>query len=88
MPKNVPMRMCVVCRTMRPKNELVRIVKSEDTIALDLTGKMRGRGAYICKDINCIKKCVSKKFLNKVFDCLVDDAVYQKILNDFTDTEN
>lgn len=54
--KNVPMRMCVACREMKPKAELTRVVKDEDTLTPDSTGKARGRGAYVCKNTACIKK--------------------------------
>jgi hypothetical protein len=54
--KKTPMRMCVACREMKPKTELTRIVKNEDTLVADSTGKARGRGAYVCKDEACIKR--------------------------------
>jgi hypothetical protein len=54
--KKTPMRMCVACREMKPKAELTRVVKNEDTLVADGTGKARGRGAYVCKNEVCIKK--------------------------------
>ena len=83
MERKVPMRQCVACRTMKEKKELLRIVKSEDGISLDLTGKKNGRGAYVCRDQNCIAKLKKQKTLNKVFSCPVEDAVYDKILEEF-----
>ena len=83
MEKKIPMRMCVCCREMKPKKEMLRIVKSGDEISLDLTGKKNGRGAYICDDENCIKKLRKQKVLNRVFSVNVDDAVYQKIEENF-----
>lgn len=53
---NVPMRMCVACREMKPKAELTRVVKNEDSLITDTTGKARGRGAYVCRSAACIKK--------------------------------
>ena len=76
MEKKVPMRMCVVCREMKPKNELVRIVKTANGIVADKTGKVSGRGAYICHSQECLKKLRKAKILNKVFQTEVDESVY------------
>ena len=55
-PKKIPMRMCTGCGEMKPKKELVRVVKSpEEEISLDLTGKKPGRGAYVCPDAECLR---------------------------------
>ncbi len=83
MDKKSPLRMCVGCREMKPKREMLRIVKNGDDIALDLRGKAPGRGAYICDNPNCIKKCAKSKLLNKTFKCAVDDGVYESIRTDF-----
>ena len=57
--KKIPMRMCTGCGEMKPKRELVRVVKnSEGEISLDLTGKAQGRGAYVCRSIDCLKNCL------------------------------
>ena len=56
MEKKIPMRTCIACRNAKPKKELIRIVKFNDEISLDLTGKKNGRGAYICKDEECFNK--------------------------------
>lgn len=83
MEKKTPMRMCVCCREMKPKKSMLRIVKSGDEITLDLTGKKNGRGAYICDDLNCVQKLRKQKVLNRVFSANVDDAVYDKIEENF-----
>lgn len=83
MEKKIPMRMCIACKEMKPKKEMLRIVKSGDKIFLDKTGKANGRGAYICNDENCIKKLKKQKLVNRVFSCEVDDAVYQGIEENF-----
>lgn len=75
--------MCIACKEMKPKKEMLRIVKSGDNIFLDKTGKANGRGAYICNDENCIKKLKKQKLVNRVFSCEVDDAVYQGIEENF-----
>ena len=79
MEKKVPMRQCVACRTMKDKRELLRIVKSGDEISVDKTGKKNGRGAYVCKDENCLKKLKKQKILSKVFETAVEDSVYDAI---------
>ena len=74
------LRMCVACREMHDKKELIRIVKDKDgNISIDETGKKNGRGAYICKNEDCFKKLTKSKGLNKTFKCLVDDEVYKKL---------
>ena len=83
MEKKVPMRTCIACRQEKPKRELIRVVKFNDQISLDLTGKQNGRGAYVCNDKNCIQNLKKKKLLNRAFSCNVDDAVYDKIMEDF-----
>ena len=73
------MRLCIACRQMKPKKELIRIVKNGEEIKLDKTGKANGRGAYICNDKECIAKLKKQKLLNRVFACQVDDSVYTAI---------
>ena len=75
--KKTPARMCTACREMKPKNELVRIVKTpEGDIKLDLTGKLNGRGAYICKSPECLKKARKANALSRAFETAVKDEVY------------
>ena len=83
MEKKIPMRMCIACRELKPKRELMRIVKSGDEIKLDRTGKLNGRGAYICADKECMAKLKKQKLLNKAFSCQVEESVYDKIMEDF-----
>lgn len=87
MEKKIPMRTCIACRAQKPKKELIRIVKSEDGISLDRTGRKNGRGAYICDDAACIAKLKKGKLLNRAFSCPVDDAVYDKITEEFFGNE-
>ena len=73
-------RMCVCCREMKDKKELLRIVKDkENNIFIDTTGKKNGRGAYICSNVECLKKLKKQKVLNKVFKCNIDEEFYNKI---------
>ena len=76
--KKIPERMCVVCRKMFPKNELIRVVKNENGVyEVDTTGKKNGRGAYVCSD--CVSKCVDKKLLDKILKAHIEDNVYTDI---------
>ena len=69
MQKKKPERTCIVCRTQREKKDLLRIVKSKEGInEVDLTGKKNGRGAYICKNEECLNKLIKTKRLEKAFE--------------------
>lgn len=74
------MRMCNGCMEMKPKKELIRIVKSpEGELSVDLTGKKPGRGAYICKDTNCLESAIKSKRINKNLETVVNDEIYNKL---------
>ena len=78
--KKIPMRKCTGCGEMKPKKELVRVVKTpEDEILMDLTGRKNGRGAYICRDVDCLKKARKSKRIEKSFQCSIPDEVYDKM---------
>ncbi|MBQ2236939.1 MAG: YlxR family protein [Clostridia bacterium] len=78
--KKIPMRMCTGCREMKPKNELVRIVKTTDgQIRLDATGKLNGRGAYICKNAECLKKARKANALSRAFETAVSAEIYDSL---------
>lgn len=80
MPKKIPMRMCVSCREMKPKKELIRIVKSpEGEISIDEKGKKSGRGAYICPSLSCFKRAVKQKQLERAFESEIQPEVLEKI---------
>ena len=64
-PKRIPERMCVVCRQMKPKTELLRIVNTLDGVVVDGTGKLNGRGVYICKCTECVAKALKAKGFSK-----------------------
>ena len=79
-PKKIPMRMCTGCRQMFPKKELMRIVKKNDgTFAIDTTGKVAGRGAYVCRGTHCLEICLKAKTLNKAFEMQIPDEIYQDL---------
>ena len=74
--KKTPMRMCLGCREMKPKRELVRIIRTpEGEIRLDTTGKASGRGAYICRSAECLKQSIKTRALSRAFDAPVGDEV-------------
>ena len=80
MQKKIPMRQCVGCREMRPKRELVRVVKSpEGEITLDFKGKAPGRGAYVCPNVDCLKKARKAKAFERGFDCQIPQEVYDAL---------
>lgn len=75
--RKTPMRMCTGCGEMKPKTELVRIVRSpEGEISVDLTGKKPGRGAYICRSAVCLQAARKKRRLEKSFACQIAGEVY------------
>lgn len=77
-PKKIPMRMCLGCNEMKPKKELIRVVKSpEGDISLDFTGKKSGRGAYICHNTECLIKAKKARRFEKSFSCKIDDTIYE-----------
>ena len=78
--KKIPARQCIGCMTSRPKKELVRVVRSpEGEVSLDLIGKKPGRGAYICRNIECLKKARKTKRLARVLECEIPEAVYAEM---------
>ncbi|MBQ7038743.1 MAG: YlxR family protein [Clostridia bacterium] len=78
--KRIPLRKCTGCGEMKPKKELVRIVKDpEGAISLDRTGKKAGRGAYICPEEACLAAAKKARRLEKAFSCQIPDAVYTQL---------
>lgn len=75
--KKIPQRMCIGCQTMKPKKELIRVVKNaEGNIKVDLTGKSPGRGAYICKSSECLEKAIKQKRFEKAFETSISEEIY------------
>ena len=78
--KKMPMRMCNGCMEMKPKKELIRVVKTnEEEVLVDLTGKKSGRGAYVCKSIERLEKAFKAKRLNKNLQTNISDDIYNKL---------
>ena len=81
MAKKIPMRMCVSCREMQPKKELVRVVRTpEGAVVLDTTGRANGRGAYLCKKSTCLEKAIKSRALERAL-AQVDPAAIPRILH-------
>lgn len=78
--KKIPLRMCIGCRQMKPKAELYRIVKTPDgKIVIDKTNKLSGRGAYICKCGDCLKKAEKINALAHTFSMYIDKEIYSQL---------
>lgn len=75
--KKIPMRRCLGCNEHKPKAELLRVVRDpEGNISLDFKGKKSGRGAYICRDVKCLKKARKSRRIEKDLECVIPDEVY------------
>ena len=78
--KKVPQRTCIGCKEIKPKKELLRIVKSSDNdISIDTTGKKNGRGAYICKSEKCLEMAIKNKRLSREFEMAIPTEIYEKL---------
>ena len=78
--KKIPMRSCIITKEKLPKKELIRVVRTpEGEIVIDEIGKANGRGAYLKKDIEVIKKAKNNKVLNRVLEVEVPDSIYEKL---------
>lgn len=82
---HTPYRMCVACRQMKPKGELIKVVKTEYGAELDKTQKKPGRGAYVCKDGVCIENARKRRAFARHFKMAVDEKIYDEI---FKEAEN
>ena len=83
--KKIPLRMCTGCMEMKPKKELIRVVKNQSgEVSIDLVGKKPGRGAYICKDSECLEKAFKTKRLGRNLDVAIDEEIYNKLREEIT----
>lgn len=81
MPKTIPIRQCMGCREQKPKNELIRVVRSpQGEISLDFRGKAPGRGAYLCRNAACLKKAMKSRALDRALSAAVPQEVYERLL--------
>lgn len=88
MAKKIPLRQCVGCGEMKGKKEMMRVLKTaEGQICLDITGKRNGRGAYLCKQEECLQKARKNKGLERSFKMSIPDEVYGQLEEEFTTLE-
>ena len=86
--RKLPTRRCVGCGEHFPKNTLIRVVRSpEGEISLDFVGKASGRGAYICKSVDCFKKARKSQRLSRSLECEIPDGVYDEMEKELTENE-
>ncbi len=80
MVKKIPMRQCLGCREMKPKRELLRVVRSpEGEVSLDTRGKKPGRGAYVCPNADCLKKAIKTRALSRALETEIPEEVMQRL---------
>jgi len=78
--KKLPQRKCIGCSTSKNKNELIRVVKNkEGEINIDKTGRLAGRGAYLCNNIECLEKAIKNHRLEKTFEMQIENDIYDKL---------
>ena len=86
--KKTPLRKCTGCGEMKPKKELVRVVKSpEGEVSLALTGRKPGRGAYVCPRVDCLRLARKARRLEKAFSCPIPAEVYDRMEEEFEASE-
>ena len=87
--KKIPQRTCIGCNQAKNKNELIRIVKNNNSdIFVDLTGKANGRGAYICNNVECLEKAIKSKRLEKCFETQISEEIYNNLRGVIVDNNN
>ena len=83
------MRQCLGCNERKPKGELLRVLRTpEGEILLDFTGKKSGRGAYICRDVKCLKKARKSGRIGKNLECEIPDEVYDRMEAELVEQDN
>lgn len=88
MARKIPMRKCLGCQEMKEKKSLIRVVRSsEGDLSVDLTGKLNGRGAYICQSVDCFAKAEKSKGLERAFSAKIPDEVYDALRKEIEDIE-
>ena len=86
--KKIPERKCLGCNTSKPKIELARVVRAPDgSVSLDLTGKKSGRGAYVCRSVDCLKKCRKRRCLERSLEVEIPDEVYDALEKELAENE-
>lgn len=84
--KKIPLRQCIGCSEMKAKAELMRVLKTkENEIKLDVTGKQNGRGAYICKSLECLQRAKKSKGLDRSFKMSIPQQMYENLEKEFNE---
>ena len=87
MQKKIPMRQCMGCRERRAKKELIRVVRCTDgAVQLDFSGKLNGRGAYICPNSECLKRAIKSKALDRSLEVTIPQEVYDRLTVEMEDS--
>ena len=87
--KKIPMRQCLGCNEHKPKIELLRVVRSpEGEISLDFKGKKSGRGAYICRDVKCLRRARKSRRIDRNLECEIPDSVYDAMEAEMEEAES
>ena len=80
MQKKIPQRQCMGCRERKNKRDMIRVVRGTDgNVSLDFSGKMNGRGAYVCPDLQCLKKARKTRALERCLEAAIPEAVYDRL---------
>ncbi len=88
MPKKIPMRQCLGCREMKPKKELVRVVRSpEGEVSIDGKGKKPGRGAYVCHSAECLKKALRSNALGRSLEVTIPPEIRDQLVAEMESLE-
>lgn len=77
--KHIPERTCMGCNKKKPKQDLIRIVKTDNNIYIDKIGKINGRGAYICNNVDCLEKIIKSKRLERNLKIKIEDEIYERL---------
>ena len=80
MQKKIPQRQCMGCRERKNKRDMIRVVRQTDgTVSLDFSGKLNGRGAYVCPDPECLEKCRKTRSLDRCLEVTIPEEVYERL---------
>ena len=82
--KKVPLRMCIACKESKPKKELIRIVNCDNEFVVDKSGKLNGRGAYICPNLECLNKVIKSKRLERSLETTISQEIYESLKEQLT----
>ena len=86
--KKIPLRQCVGCGQMKSKNELIRVIKTpEDEVLLDSTGRKNGRGAYICPNLECLRKAHKSKGIERSLKIAIPSEVYENLEKEMSELD-